>query len=256
MGAAKRARPARRRRGRACRIRSVDLTIRKWQREERTTTIANWLRPCLFQPPQLCVCGKLATGLCQTSSSIFTLALRDERVQHRGGGGGGAGRSSSSSSRSRNVLCRPTDSPLLANRRLNQWTDPLLKAKSDPRVAFCRKDIRSKLLLQLVRTVTYLRAPIKISAICPAFSHSLWPPPSLHREFADLTALSVSVGLRGPKQLSSQSFGVQHPSRRPESFHIASLQLQQDRWTPPPRHTVLLYAVVEAKRRLSSVHVC
>jgi hypothetical protein len=175
---------------------------------------ASWLRPCLFQPPQLCVCGKLATGLCQTSSSIFTLALRDERVQHRGGGGG-AGRSSSSSSRSRNVLCRPTDSPLLANRRLNQWTDPLLKAKSDPRVAFCRKDIRSKLLLQLVRTVTYLRAPIKISAICPAFSHSLWPPPSLHREFADLTALSVSVGLRGPKQLSSQSFGVLHSSRTP-----------------------------------------
>ena len=86
MGAAKRARPARRRRGRACRIRSVDLTIRKRQREERTTTIANkyahaldlaksWLRPCLFQPPQLCVRGKLATGLCQTSSNIFTLAL-------------------------------------------------------------------------------------------------------------------------------------------------------------------------------------
>jgi hypothetical protein len=104
--------PARRRRGRACRIRSVDLTIRKWQREERTT-IANkhaldllraWPPPCLFQPPQLYVRGKLATGICQTSSSIFTLARRDERVQHHGGGG--AGGSSSSSRMRRNVLCR------------------------------------------------------------------------------------------------------------------------------------------------------
>jgi hypothetical protein len=104
--------------GRACRIRSVDLTIRKWQREERAIAnkppgspevpagcLAVWLPLCLPLPPQLCVRGNWA--LPDKLQHFYTCTSRRASPTSRRRRSGG---SRSNNSR-RNVLCCPTNQP-------------------------------------------------------------------------------------------------------------------------------------------------
>jgi hypothetical protein len=158
-------------------------------------------------------------------------------------------------------------SRLLAHRRLTtstKWNDPLLEAKSDPRVGsgtFCRK--RHTQNCTAVSTVTHSPSSINSGSMpcLLSFAVSLWPP--LHYIGNLLISGPLSVlyrwGCGAQRSCPANHLGYSILPERPRDLPhrvTAAPARSMDRQHHLVIRYLLLYAVVEAKRRLSGVYLC